>query len=101
MSRPYHSWSEVFAACRLRSHLCALADFSKTFFTVYRPPRAEHYRSSTTQKTENRKWSRQTTWAKKGQGFCRGGRGGGMGSSIGFGWKARMKGPDSWVRSWP
>jgi len=50
----YHSWSKVFTACHLRSHLCAQAAFSKTFFTVYRPPKAEHYRSFTTLQTGNR-----------------------------------------------
>jgi uncharacterized protein YbjT (DUF2867 family) len=43
--------------------------FSKTFFTVYRPLRAEHYRSSTILQTGNRQWSRQTTSAQKWQRF--------------------------------
>ena len=30
------------------------AAFSKTFFSAYRPPRAEHYRSSTIRQTGNR-----------------------------------------------
>ena len=60
-SRPYRSWSKVLTACHLRSHLCALAAFSKTFFSAYRPPKAEHYRSSTILQTGNRQWSRQTT----------------------------------------
>ena len=69
MSRPYHFWSKVFAACRLRSHLCVPAAFSKTFFTAYRPPRAEHYLSSTILRTGNRQWSRQTTSAQRWQRF--------------------------------
>ena len=58
-------WSKVFAACHLRSHLCAQAAFSKTFFSAYRPPKAEHYRSSTILQTGNQQWSRQTTSARR------------------------------------
>ena len=52
-------------ACHLRSHLCAQAASSKTFFLAYRPLRAEHYRSSTILQTGNRPWSRQTISAQR------------------------------------
>ena len=43
--------------------------FSKTFFSAYRPPRAERCRSSTVLQTGNRQWSRQTTSAQRWQRF--------------------------------
>src|SRR3984885_2173697 len=39
--------------------------FSKTFFSAYRSPKAERYRSSTILQTGNRQWSRQTTSAQR------------------------------------
>ena len=53
----------------LRSHLYAQADSSKTFFTAYRPPKAEHYQSSTIRQAGNRQWSRRTTSAQRSQPF--------------------------------
>jgi uncharacterized protein YbjT (DUF2867 family) len=52
-----------------RSRLCGQAAFSKTFFSAYRPLKAEHYRSSTILQTGNRQWSRQTTSAQRRQRF--------------------------------
>ena len=86
ITAPYHFWSKVFAACHLQLHLCAQAAFSRTFFSAYRPPKAEHYRSSTILQTGNRQWSRQTTSAQRWQPFWLGRRGQGITSSNWVRW---------------
>ena len=43
--------------------------FFENFLSAYRPPKAEHYRSSTIQQTGNRQWSRQTTSVQRWQRF--------------------------------
>ena len=59
--------SKVFVTWHRQSPLCAQADSSKIFFTAYRSPRAERYRSTTIRQTGNRPWSRRTISARRSQ----------------------------------